>query len=124
MAVPEMGSNDELALLSHLMRRAGFGAGQDQLEALAAKGYEATVEELLYPEDQPDFEDDLVYRYFPYFRIGIAISSQQSHWMLRLISTRRPLEEKMALFWHHVFATGFSKVENAPDMDRQLHISL
>ena len=117
-----MASIHELDQMSHLMRRAGFGLDRDQLEAYAAKGYEAVVEELLHPEAQPDFDDDLVYRYFPYFRIGTAISSQQSHWMLRLISTKRPLEEKMSLFWHHVFATGFSKVENAPDMDRQLQM--
>ena len=117
-----MVSIHELDLISHLMRRAGFGVNRDELEVYAAKGYEATVEELLHPEDQPRFEDDLVYRYFPYFRIGTAIASQQSHWMLRLISSRRPLEEKLALFWHQVFATGFSKVENAPDMDRQLQM--
>ena len=35
------------------MRRAGFGATRDDLEAYCAKGYEATVEELLHPEDQP-----------------------------------------------------------------------
>ena len=29
-----------------------------------------------------------------------------------MVNTQRPLEEKMALFWHHVFATGNSKVDN------------
>ena len=117
-----MANVHDLDLMSHLMRRAGFGVNRDELEANAAKGYEATVEELLHPEAQPPFDEDLVYRYFPYFRIGTAISSPQSHWMLRMISTKRPLEEKMSLFWHHVFATGFSKVENAPDMYHQLEM--
>ena len=112
----------EVELMSHLMRRAGFGASRDDLEVYAAQGYEATVEELLHPEDQSPFNDDLVYRYFPFFRLGTAIASQQSHWMLRMISTKRPLEEKMTLFWHHLFATGFSKVENAPDMNQQLEM--
>ena len=115
-----MASTEEISLISHLMRRAGFGADRDQLEALAAKGYAVVVEELLNPEAQPPFDDDLAYRYFPYFRIGTAIQSQQAHWMLRMISTHRPLEEKLTLFWHHVFATGFSKVDNAPDMNYQL----
>ena len=61
-----MASIHELDQMSHLMRRAGFGLDRDQLEAFAAKGYEAVVEELLHPEVQPDFDDDLVYRYFPY----------------------------------------------------------
>ena len=32
-----MGNND-IALMAHLMRRAGFGATRDELEARAAKG--------------------------------------------------------------------------------------
>jgi uncharacterized protein (DUF1800 family) len=32
--------------------------------------------------------------------------------MFHLVNTERPLEEKMALFWHHIFATGNSKVDN------------
>ena len=46
-------ADHDIALMAHLMRRAGFGAARDELEACAAKGYEATVEELLYPESQP-----------------------------------------------------------------------
>jgi uncharacterized protein (DUF1800 family) len=34
------------------------------------------------------------------------------NWMFYLVNTPRPLEEKMALFWHHVFATGNAKVDN------------
>ena len=117
-----MASDHDLELISHLLRRAGFGTNRDELEAYAAKGYEALVEELLHPEDQPPFDDDLIFRYFPYFRIGTAIASQQSHWMLRMISTKRPLEEKLTLFWHHLFATGFAKVEIAPDMEHQLEM--
>ena len=45
-------SDQAIALMAHLMRRAGFGAAREELEARAAKGYEATVEELLHPEEQ------------------------------------------------------------------------
>jgi hypothetical protein len=48
-----MAEND-IALMAHLMRRAAFGASYQELETRAAKGYEATVEELLHPEAQPD----------------------------------------------------------------------
>ena len=37
-----------------------------------------------------------------------------------MITTQRPLEEKMALFWHHVFATGNAKVDNCDQMLEQL----
>src|SRR5919201_481165 len=37
--------NEAIALMAHLMRRAGFGAPYAELEARAAKGYEATLED-------------------------------------------------------------------------------
>ena len=40
----QMAEND-IALMGHLMRRAGFGAQYEELETRAAKGYEETVEE-------------------------------------------------------------------------------
>ena len=115
-----MSDSHDLPLVAHLIRRAGFGANRDRLEEYAGQGYEATLDELLNPESVPPFDDDLAYRYFPYFRIGTAIPTQQSHWMLRMIGTPRPLEEKMVLFWHHLFATGFAKVDNAPEMHQQI----
>ncbi len=39
----------DTALMAHLLRRAGFGATRDQLDEYVAKGYDETVEELLYP---------------------------------------------------------------------------
>jgi hypothetical protein len=30
-----------------------------------------------------------------------------------MITTRCPLEEKMALFWHSLFATGYAKLNQA-----------
>ena len=54
-----------LELMAHLFRRAGFGATREQLEAALAKGYEATVEELLHPERAPDIDFDLVKRFYP-----------------------------------------------------------
>ena len=47
-------SGNDLSLVAHLMRRAGFGATRDELEAYAAKGYEAVVEGLLHPEQFPE----------------------------------------------------------------------
>jgi len=44
---PKMAYQEDIALMAHLMRRAGFGATRDELEARVAKGYEETVEELV-----------------------------------------------------------------------------
>jgi len=54
----------DLELMSHLFRRAGFGARREELEAALEKGYEATVEELLHPENQPELDHDVIYRYW------------------------------------------------------------
>src|SRR5215208_5370389 len=50
-------------LMAHLFRRAGFGATRDEIEDALAKGYEATVEELLHPEQQPDIDFDILHRF-------------------------------------------------------------
>ena len=112
----------DIALMAHLMRRAGFGASRDELEERAAKGYEATVEELLEPEAHsiPPFHEGILYRHFLGFRNPGNPLNMQSNWMYRMINSPRPLEEKMVLFWHHVFATGYSKVDNGNQMLAQI----
>ena len=104
-------ADKEIALMAHLMRRAGFGATFEELEARAAKGYEATVDELLHPEAQPDMERDLMMRYQPQWVSQAGLEGQQEEWTYRMINTKRPLEEKIALFWHHIFVTGHAKCE-------------
>ena len=112
----------DIALMAHLMRRAGFGASRGELEERAAKGYEATVEELLEPEVHgiPPFHEGILYRHFQGFRNPGNPLNMQSNWMYRMINSPRPLEEKMVLFWHHVFATGYSKVDNGNQMLAQI----
>ena len=106
-----MAEND-IALMAHLMRRAAFGAPYEELEARAAKGYEATVEELLHPENQPDGIDmDVLERYFAEWQGMIA--GGPNYWAWRMINSKRPLEEKIALFWHSILCTGSSKIQHA-----------
>jgi uncharacterized protein (DUF1800 family) len=110
----------DIALMAHLMRRAGFGASRAELEALAAQGYEATVEALLHPETQPEVDEDVMFRYFPHLEAPAAPVQGQTNWVYRMLTTKRPLEEKMVLFWHQLFATGNSKVDNPPELVQQI----
>ncbi len=105
--------NENISLMAHLMRRAGFGASRDELERRAAVGYEATVEELLRPEErQPvDIYEFLRYYHFQW-KPGTLGGIGQSGWVWRMINTPAPLQEKMCLFWHQIFATGVSKVDH------------
>ena len=117
-----MSHKDDLALMAHLMRRAGFGATREELEHYVAKGYDATVEELINPpDDMPAGNVLLLLRYYPdWLLTGGTPTRAQSYWMYNMITTQRPLEEKMALFWHHVFATGAAKLDNTHQMLEQL----
>jgi Protein of unknown function (DUF1800) len=118
-----MGYQEDIALMAHLMRRAGFGAGRDELEARAAKGYEATVEELLHPEAQPAVDVYTLLRYQPAALLpGGQPPMGNVNYMYFLVNTKRPLEEKMTLFWHHVFATGNSKVDNYDQLLEQINL--
>ena len=115
-----MPSQDDIALMGHLMRRAGFGAPQEELQTRSAKGYAATVEELLHPEELPAIDENEFYRYFPGYEGALGPPINQAEWVYRMINTKRPLEEKIALFWHQLFATGNSKVDNPPELTQQI----
>ena len=114
-------ADTNLALIAHLMRRAGCGARRDELEAYVAQGYAAVVEDLLSPERFPDVDDALFCRYYSLGSSMVdATVLWHGRWIYRMVNTQRPLQEKMALFWHQVFATGWHKSENTPSMVRQI----
>jgi hypothetical protein len=114
-------ASQDIALMAHLMRRAGFGATREELEQRAARGYEATVEELLNPEKQPALNRYELIRYHPWtWKPGTLPGMGAAEWLWFMINTQRPLEEKMALFWHQVFATGVSKVDHYDEITRMV----
>ena len=115
-----MPDKEQIALMGHLMRRAGFGAPYAELEARAARGYAAAVDELLHPEAQEPMDLELLYRFIPGYEGALGPPLNQAEWVYRMINTARPLEEKMALFWHQLFATGNSKVDNPPELTQQI----
>ena len=106
-------ADNDIALMAHLMRRAGFGATREELETRVKKGYEATVEELLHPEEQEPVDIYELLRYHPWlWKSGTLPGMGSASWLYRMINTKAPLQEKMNLFWHGVFATGVSKVDH------------
>jgi len=114
--------NQEFALMAHLMRRAGFGAPFEELEARTAKGYEATVEELLQPDKQPDMERDLMMRYKTEWVSQAGLEGQQEEWTYQMINSKRPLQEKIALFWHGILCTGHAKCEYPRQQQLELNM--
>ena len=109
----------DISLMAHLMRRAGFGE-YNQLEQRVAVGYEATVEELLHPEEQPDLPMDLMLRYHVDWKESVGLDGNQNYWTYRMVNSLGPLEEKIALFWHGILCVGNSKLDNAKPIKSQL----
>ena len=107
-------AEQDVALTAHLLRRAGFGASRDEIEAKAAQGYDKTVEEFLNPESQPEIDEDLMFRLQPFWYQSPALPAHE--WVYRMINSPRQLQEKMSLFWHAIFCAGYSKIDVGQEM--------
>ena len=102
------------------LRRAGFGATRNELEDYLALGYDGAVEALLNPSDAGNMPDDLIRRYHVEQSELRDLAGSAAYWMYRMISTSCPLEEKTALFWHGLFATGYAKLNQARSLLNQV----
>ena len=106
-------------LISHLLRRAGFGASSAELDQYAAMGYQAAVEQLLNFDQVADSgQQDFANPADP-TNPRQGLPDLQLWWLNRMLTTKRPLQEKMTLFWHGHFATGASKVGSTAKMAQQ-----
>src|SRR4051794_24714813 len=102
---------------AHLLRRAGFGASLDELDRYAALGYDGAVDRLLAPGSVDDSAaTGLIAQAGALLNADTQIVDGQGLWLLRMLYTARPLQEKMAVFWHNHFATGIAKVHSPPLM--------
>ena len=112
-------ASKDLALIAHLMRRAGFGATREELEQYCARGYESVVEDLLDPSEPQVMSDELIRRYHPDQSAAMALWDAGAYWLYRMITTDSPLLEKIALFWHGIFPTAYNKVQHGkPTVDQ------
>ena len=115
-------AKQDIQLLAHLMRRAGFGATRDELEACFSDGYEATVERLLDTSAPAAMSEYLIRRFHPDESSMLNGLSGKYAWLYRMTTTNAPLREKIALFWHGIFATGYPKVTNAKPLSDQIRM--
>jgi uncharacterized protein (DUF1800 family) len=103
--------------IEHLLRRAGFGARPDELRTYSAMSTAQAVLTLVDYEGIPDEVDSFIGKagyvntttrgqFLPQSNI---VDSRQ-RWLFRMVHSDRPLQEKMTLFWHDHFATGYNKV--------------
>ena len=111
--------DEDRRLIAHLLRRAGFGARPSEIDAALAAGYPATVDDLLDTERHERPDEDLLERFHSEHCDEESPRWMALKWVYRMINSKRPLEEKMALMWHGVFATGWAKVKNGQMMANQ-----
>jgi uncharacterized protein (DUF1800 family) len=117
----------------HLLNRAGFGVSAARLDRLATLSVTAAVDELVNFEAVPDnlVEPDWLTGWKEEDALRARFSDREKreeafrelrreqraqidrlkHWWLgQMRATSRPLQEKLALFWHGHFATSAEKV--------------
>ena len=118
------GMRTDLELTAHLMRRAGFGATRAEIGEMAEAGYDAAVHRLLNPESAADWDEETyLARRFQREQSGMLTpQGGPAHWLYRMITAKAPLFEKVALFWHGIFATGYPKVIHGKALSDQIRM--
>ena len=109
-------------LVAHLLRRAGFGGTSEELHDLASVDYEVAVDRLLDAVDTTSLPDDLIRRYHIDQSDLRTRPSAGSYWIGRMVTTDAPFVEKVALFWHRVFATAQTKLIQGKVMSTQIEM--
>jgi len=94
-------------MAGHLMRRAGFGANQDQLKTMSRIGVHRTVDLLVIPSTSGVQEYGA--QMLPtgeVLNLSTNLAHQRGQWVYEAVTTHFPLKEKMALFFHDHFSVG------------------
>ncbi len=126
------------AKAAHLLNRAGFGGTPEEIERLVSRGLDGALEELFAYERVPEVAgevdfSDLRRAYVDLFTLRQSGADEQTRraaqmrlnrlereklqevrewWLARMVATKRPLQEKMVLFWHGLLVSGFPDVQN------------
>ncbi|MQF68377.1 DUF1800 domain-containing protein [SAR202 cluster bacterium AD-802-K11_MRT_200m] len=111
---------EQRSLMAHLMRRAGFGVTQRELDELEELDYDGVVDSILDPGQSNHLSDELVLRYHTEVHEQRAGPWSAKQWLYRMVTTETPIVEKIALFWHGIFATGYAKTNQARALSVQI----
>jgi hypothetical protein len=98
-------------LAGHFLRRVAFGPTPADLDEVLRIGTTAYLEKQLDPGSIDDHDIDFA----PQGRRGYF-------WYLRILYSKRQLQERMTLLWHEHFATALNKVQNVNYMSAQEEI--
>ena len=112
--MPPSALASERARISHLVWRAGFGASPAEIARFREMGLQATIDHLVDFDavDDSALESLLAAQEFDLERLN----QLQRWWLQRMAFSARPLQEKMAPFWHGILTSSFKKVGKGPQM--------
>lgn len=134
---PARGATDTRAAVAHLVRRAAFGAPAEEIDALAALGYEGAVDAVCDLTGADSAAEAIPAPTFDTAGYLAGIKGDQAAkreanrvadlerralilwWVQRMAVGERPLREKLTFLWHDHFATSLGKVKVAELMHRQ-----
>jgi uncharacterized protein (DUF1800 family) len=109
---------------AHLLRRAGFGGRIEEVEALRKLGVQGAVDRLLTfsgddgTTENPHLDLESIFEATRQegrsFQVAAArtVPTVQGWWMFKMLRTTQPLKEKLTLFWHGHFVSGYDKVRS------------
>ena len=104
-------------LLEHVLRRLGFGADSNDVRRYSSLPFSTVIDRFLNFEQEPDDVDEQIGKpdYIAVttrgqFSPNTVINDARQRELFRMVHSRRPLQERMALFWHNHFATAYSKI--------------
>jgi len=106
---------------AHLLRRFGLGASEAEVDYYSEGGVNRAIDRLLdFEKTDEGFEVDILRFQNPNPNVRFPnLPLVEAWWLMRLLITQRPLQEKMAIFWHDHFATSAAKVNSPPAIYRQ-----
>jgi len=117
--VPDAQRPWNLRWAGHLLRRAAFGGGWDELQQTVAAGPQRAIDRLLRPEaDVAAFQQ----AYDGNESGTDDLPTARAWWLRRMLLTPHPLLEKLTLFWHGHFAASIDKVGRASMMIEQVRL--
>ncbi|MDQ6856983.1 MAG: DUF1800 domain-containing protein [Candidatus Dormibacteraeota bacterium] len=100
---------DKRAMAAHLLRRAGFGYSEAELEAAAAMSYDDLVDAVVHQQAVA----------LPVPKDVTNHTALTTAWYTHMATTSAQFPERMALFWHGVLTSDFRNSRRLPFVHQQ-----
>src|SRR5262245_16781440 len=119
---PEWATPWNLRRVVHLHRRAGFGATWAEIQRDLRDGPGPSIDRLLQAQSSAHTPADCAATVTLLTDAAVSswdIGRLKAAWFFRVLFGADPLRERLTLFWHNHFATGYAKVRDVGVMARQ-----